>query len=68
MIYPLPRCEHDSCLIDGAGERLGPPCGCRVGVDGVKVSLYRTTFLDYDTRRRSKTNRSCVRCQRDIAP
>lgn len=26
---PLPRCVHDACLIDGAGERLEPPCGCR---------------------------------------
>ena len=26
----LPRCEHGSCLRDGAGERLQPPCGCRL--------------------------------------
>jgi hypothetical protein len=25
----LPRCVHGGCLIDGAGERLEPPCGCR---------------------------------------
>jgi hypothetical protein len=30
--------------------------------------LYRTTELDYDSRRKPKTNRSCVRCQRDIKP
>ena len=26
---PLPRCKHGSCLYDGAGEKLEPPCGCR---------------------------------------
>lgn len=26
----LPRCKHDNCLIDGAGEHLEPPCSCRV--------------------------------------
>ena len=26
----LPRCKaHDSCLLDGGGEILAPPCGCR---------------------------------------
>jgi hypothetical protein len=25
----LPRCSHGSCLVDGGGERLVPPCGCR---------------------------------------
>jgi hypothetical protein len=29
---------------------------------------YRTIELDYDARRRPKTDRSCVRCQRDIKP
>ena len=29
---------------------------------------YRTTELDYDARRQPKTDRSCVRCQRDIKP
>lgn len=29
-IDPLPRCEHGSCLRDGGGERLEPPCGCRL--------------------------------------
>ena len=27
---------------------------------------YRTTELDYDARRRPKTDRSCVRCQKDL--
>lgn len=30
--------------------------------------LYRTTFIDYDARRDPKTDRFCVRCQRDIRP
>ena len=63
MPDPLPRCEHGSCLVDGAGEQLEPPCGCRAS-----GRLYRTATLDYDARRQPKTNRSCVRCQRDIAP
>lgn len=25
----LPRCIHGACLVDGGGERLEPPCGCR---------------------------------------
>jgi len=25
----LPRCAHGSALMDGAGELLEPPCGCR---------------------------------------
>lgn len=29
-VAPLPRCTHGSCLVDGAGERLEPPCGCRL--------------------------------------
>lgn len=28
-IWPLPRCIHDNCLKDGAGELLEPTCGCR---------------------------------------
>ena len=28
----------------------------------------RQVFLDYDARPRPKTDRSCVRCQRDIKP
>lgn len=27
---PLPRCRHNNCLQEGAGERLEPPCGCRL--------------------------------------
>lgn len=27
--HPLPRCRHGKPLIDGAGEILEPPCGCR---------------------------------------
>ena len=29
---------------------------------------YRTTFIDYDARREPKTDRFCVRCQKDIRP
>ena len=29
---------------------------------------YRTTFIDYDSRREPKTDRFCVRCQKDIKP
>lgn len=28
-VNPLPRCKHNACLRDGAGELLEPPCGCR---------------------------------------
>ena len=27
---PLPRCKHGACLMDGAGEILIPPCGCKI--------------------------------------
>jgi hypothetical protein len=27
--YPLPRCKHGYALVDGGGEHLEPPCGCR---------------------------------------
>ena len=27
--HPLPRCKHGNCLMDGGGEHLVPPCGCR---------------------------------------
>ena len=26
----LPRCTHDSPLMDWSGEQLVPPCGCRL--------------------------------------
>lgn len=26
---PLPQCEHGKPLLDGGGEILEPPCGCR---------------------------------------
>lgn len=29
---------------------------------------YRVKEMDYDTRRKPKTDRSCVRCQKDIKP
>lgn len=29
---------------------------------------YRTKFIDPDTRRQPKTDRFCVRCQKDIKP
>ena len=29
-IAPLPPCNHGSALADGGGERLEPPCGCRL--------------------------------------
>lgn len=29
---------------------------------------YRTKFLDYDARRDPKTDRFCIRCQKDIKP
>jgi hypothetical protein len=29
---------------------------------------YRTTNIDQDTRKQPKTDRFCVRCQRDIRP
>lgn len=58
--HPLPRCVHDQALADHSGEQLAPPCGCRLS--------YRTKELDYDARRQSKTDRACVRCQRDIKP
>lgn len=32
------------------------------------MSDYRTKELDYDARRKPKTDRSCVCCQRDIKP
>lgn len=32
------------------------------------MSNYRTVELDYDARRQPKTDRSCVRCQKDIKP
>lgn len=57
--HPLPRCVHDQALRDHSGEALEPPCGCRI---------YRTKELDYDARRKPKTDRSCVRCQKDIKP
>lgn len=28
--------------------------------------MYRTKFLDYDARREPKTDRYCVRCQKDL--
>jgi len=28
--HPLPRCAHGKALADGAGEKLEPPCGCRL--------------------------------------
>jgi hypothetical protein len=28
--HPLPRCMHGSALVDGSGEALEPPCGCRI--------------------------------------
>lgn len=31
--HPLPRCPHGSALADHAGERLEPPCGCRLPLD-----------------------------------
>ena len=27
--HPLPRCRHGKALLDGGGEKLEPPCGCR---------------------------------------
>jgi hypothetical protein len=30
------------------------------------MAVYRTKFLDYDARREPKTDRYCVRCQKDI--
>lgn len=57
--HPLPRCEHGQALRDHSGELLDPPCGC---------TRYRTVELDYDARRQPRTNRSCVRCQKDIKP
>jgi hypothetical protein len=35
FLDPLPRCIHGSCLIDGGGEILEPPCGCTLH-DGAK--------------------------------
>lgn len=29
---------------------------------------FRTTFLDYDARRDPKTNRFCIKCQKDLKP
>lgn len=57
--HPLPRCEHNQALRDHSGEKLEPPCGCRA---------YRIKEIDYDARREPKTNRFCVRCQKDIKP
>lgn len=57
--HPLPRCTHGQALRDHSGERLAPPCGCG-------LPPYRTTFIDYDARREPKTDRFCVRCQKDI--
>lgn len=34
----------------------------------INLTSYRTLELDYDARGKSKTDRSCVRCQRDIKP
>ena len=35
----LPRCHHNNCLMDNAGERLEPPCGCRYGFASVVSKL-----------------------------
>lgn len=32
------------------------------------MSAPRTQFLDYDARRRPRTNFSCVKCQKDLKP
>lgn len=33
-----------------------------------KETPFRTKFLDYDARRKPKTDHSCVKCQRDLKP
>jgi len=33
--HPLPRCSHGAALQDASGERLEPPCGCRVPMPAI---------------------------------
>lgn len=34
--YPLPQCIHGNTILDGAGERLEPTCGCRADAEEPK--------------------------------
>lgn len=36
--------------------------------DVLNPNRVRTKFLDYDARRDPKTNRFCIRCQKDLKP
>lgn len=44
-IDPLPQCKHGKPLVDGSGEILEPPCGCRYKVEYVPPPTPKLTPL-----------------------